>query len=63
MCPDLVNYNFEVLRTTTALYEVYLACAETVKTKPAVNNAAFITYSNTIYLSGLWFDSCVYLIN
>ena len=45
-----------------ALDKVDLVCAETVKAKPTVNDSGVITYSNTIYFSGIWLDNSGYLI-
>ena len=37
-------------------------CSKTVEAKPTVNDSVFITYSNTIYSSGIWLDISGYLI-
>ena len=42
--PYLQDKNFEVLHSAIALDKVDLESAETVKTKPAVNDSGFITY-------------------
>ena len=62
MCSNLRYNNFEIICSAIALDKVYLACAEMVKAKPTGNYSVFITYSNTIYFSRIWFDKRGYLI-
>ena len=45
-----------------ALDKVDLVCAETVEAKPTGNDSGFITYSNKIYVYGVWLDNSGYLI-
>ena len=61
--PNILDKNFEVVHVAILLDKVDFLCAETVKEKPTVNYSGFITYSNTIYFSGLWLDNYGYLIN
>ena len=37
-CPDLQDENFEVMRSSISLDKFDLECAETVKTKPTIND-------------------------
>ena len=46
--------NIEVVCSEILLNKVYLECSETVKSKPTGNGSGFITYSNTINVSGTW---------
>ena len=54
MCPNLLDKNFEVLRSEISLDKVDLSCAETVKAKPTGNYSGFIIYSKTIYFYIIW---------
>ena len=61
-CPDIQDNNFEIMCSTISLNKVDLACSKTVKAKPTGNYSGFITYSNTVYVAGIWLDNCGYLI-
>ena len=61
-CTDIWYNNFEVICSDISLDKVDLVFTETVKSKSTGNYSGFITYSNTIYFSGLWLDKCDYLI-
>ena len=50
------------MSSSIMLYKVDPVCAKTVKSKPTVKYSGFITYSNTIYFSGIWLDNSVYII-
>ena len=63
MCPDIRGNNFEVLHSNITLDKVDMVFSETVKDKPTEDYSGFITYSNTIYISGIQLDNCGYLIN
>ena len=63
MCPDIRGNNFEVLNSNITLDKVDMVFSETVKDKPTVDYSGFITYSNTIYISGIWLYNSVYLMN
>ena len=61
-CPDPQDNNFEVLCSAILLDEIYIDCEETVTDKPTGNGLGFITYSNTINVSGKLLDNSGYLI-
>ena len=50
------------MRAAITLDKVDLVCADTVRSKPAENDAGFVTYSKTKYFSSLCLDNYVYLI-
>ena len=47
-CPNLLEKNFEFLRSEIVMEKVDLICAETVKATPTGSDSVFITYSKTI---------------
>ena len=61
-CTYIRYNNFEVLCAAIKMYEVDLECAETVKARPTGNDSCFITYSNTLYFSGILLHNIDYLI-
>ena len=40
------------------MYKADLACTNILRGKPTGNNSGFITYFNTLDISGLWSDNC-----
>ena len=61
-CTDLRDNNNEFMCSEIALDKVDLMREENVKTKPTRNSSGFITYSNTIYFSGIWLDKIIRLV-
>ena len=61
-CPYIRDNNFDILNSDIALDKADPVFEKTIKAKSTRNDLGFITYSNTIYFSGIWLYKCGYIL-